>query len=63
VLAPMRRFEEIVTAAITPAVVIVVAVLSPHDALEQPILRAFDTAVGIAVGRAAGWAGPGFTGS
>jgi hypothetical protein len=34
-------------------VLIGVAAVSPHDAWEQPILRAFDTGVGIAVGLAA----------
>jgi hypothetical protein len=28
----------------------VVAAVSPHDAWEQPILRLFDTSLGIAVG-------------
>jgi uncharacterized membrane protein YccC len=33
------------------------AAVSPQHAWEQPILRLFDTAVGIAVGLAAAWAG------
>ena len=53
------RPAEVVTAGITIAVVMVVAALSPHDAWEQPILRLFDTAVGVAIGfaaaRAAKW--------
>jgi uncharacterized membrane protein YccC len=47
------RNELVVTAAITTAVVMVVAAVSPHDAWQQPILRGVDTAVGIAVGVAA----------
>jgi uncharacterized membrane protein YccC len=49
------RSDDIITTAIATAVVMVVAALNPHDAWEQPILRAFDTAVGIAVGLAASW--------
>jgi uncharacterized membrane protein YccC len=45
--------ELVTTAAITTAVVMVVAAVSPHDAWQQPILRGIDTAVGIAVGVAA----------
>jgi uncharacterized membrane protein YccC len=45
--------ELVITAAITTAVVMVVAAVSPHDAWQQPILRGVDTAVGIAVGVAA----------
>ena len=44
-----------ITAAITTTVVLVVAELSPHDAWQQPILRLADTAIGAAVGLAAGW--------
>jgi uncharacterized membrane protein YccC len=53
VLIMIGRDEEIVTAGITTAVVLVVAAISPHNAWEQPILRLADTAVGIAVGFAA----------
>jgi uncharacterized membrane protein YccC len=52
-LMAVRRDELVVTAAITTTVVMVVAAISPHDAWQQPILRAVDTAVGIAVGVAA----------
>jgi hypothetical protein len=45
--------EYIVTTAITTAVLLVVVAVSPHDAWQQPILRLFDTALGIAVGIAA----------
>ena len=54
-LAMLRRSEEIITAAITTAVVMVVAGISPQHAWIQPILRVVDTAVGIVVGAAAGW--------
>ena len=43
------------TAAITTAVVLIVAEVSPHDAWAQPILRLADTVVGVAVGLAAAW--------
>ena len=54
-LALVRRPEEITTAAITTAVVMVVAGISPQHAWIQPILRLVDTAVGIVVGVAAAW--------
>jgi uncharacterized membrane protein YccC len=53
ILAMVRRPEEIITAAITTAVVMVVAGISPTNAWVQPILRLVDTAVGILVGVAA----------
>jgi uncharacterized membrane protein YccC len=55
ILALVRRSEEIITAAITTAVVMVVAGISPENAWIQPILRLVDTAVGIVVGVAAAW--------
>jgi uncharacterized membrane protein YccC len=45
--------DDVITAAITTTVVIIVAAVSPHDAWQQPILRAIDTGVGIAVGLSA----------
>jgi uncharacterized membrane protein YccC len=54
-LTVIGRSEDVVTAGITTAVVLVVAALSPHNAWEQPILRFADTAVGIVVGLAAAW--------
>lgn len=54
-LALVRRSEEIITATITTAVVMVVAGISPQHAWIQPILRLVDTAVGILVGSAAAW--------
>jgi uncharacterized membrane protein YccC len=44
-------------AAITTAVLIGLAQLSPHDAWRQPIIRLADTIVGAAVGLAAAWVG------
>jgi uncharacterized membrane protein YccC len=52
-LMAVGRDELVITAAITTAVVMVVAAVSPHDAWQQPILRGVDTAVGIAIGVAA----------
>jgi uncharacterized membrane protein YccC len=49
------RSGDAVTTGITTTVVMVVASLSPHDAWQQPILRFFDTVIGIAVGLAAAW--------
>jgi uncharacterized membrane protein YccC len=45
--------EYIVTTAITTAVLMVVVAVSPDAAWQQPILRVFDTAIGVAVGIAA----------
>lgn len=53
ILTLIGRPEDVVVAAITTAVVIVVAGMARHDAWQEPILRAADTAVGIAVGLAA----------
>ena len=52
ILTLIGRSEDVVTAAITTAVVIVVAGLARHHAWQEPILRAADTALGIAVGLA-----------
>jgi len=49
-LAILRRPDDAMTTAITIAVVMVVAALSPRDAWRQPILRLVDTALGVAVG-------------
>jgi uncharacterized membrane protein YccC len=43
------------TAAITTAVLLVVAAVSPHDAWQQPILRFADTVAGAAVGVGSAW--------
>jgi hypothetical protein len=59
ILPLIGRPDEVVTAGITIAVVLVVAALSPHDAWEQPVLRLVDTAIGVVVGFAAAWAAKG----
>jgi uncharacterized membrane protein YgaE (UPF0421/DUF939 family) len=56
-LALLHRRDDIVTAGITTAVVMVVAAASPEDAWRQPLLRFADTIVGIAVGVACKWVG------
>ena len=49
------RPGDAITAAITTAVVMGVAALSPHDAWRQPILRFADTVIGVAVGVGTAW--------
>jgi uncharacterized membrane protein YccC len=51
----LGRPQDAVTAAITTAVVLVVAAVSPHHAWQQPILRVADTVIGVAVGIGAAW--------
>jgi uncharacterized membrane protein YccC len=46
----------VITACITTAVIMVVAVVSPEHAWQQPILRLADTIVGVAIGLAFAWA-------
>lgn len=55
VLDRLGRSEDIITACITTAVVMVVAGISPEHAWKQPILRLIDTVVGIVVGIAGAW--------
>jgi uncharacterized membrane protein YccC len=50
------RSEDAIIAAITTAVLLVVAALSPQHAWQQPILRFADTIIGVVVGIAAVWA-------
>jgi uncharacterized membrane protein YgaE (UPF0421/DUF939 family) len=49
----LGRPGDAITAAVTTAVVMVVAAVSPHDAWHQPILRLADTVIGVVVGIAA----------
>jgi uncharacterized membrane protein YccC len=56
-MALLGRRDDIVTAGITTAVVMVVAAMSPGDTWHQPLLRLADTVVGIAVGVACKWVG------
>jgi Fusaric acid resistance protein-like len=57
IVTMMGRPDDTITTGITIAVVMVVAELSPHAAWRQPILRLFDTAVGVSVGVVAAWLG------
>ena len=57
VMTLLGRRDDIVTVGITTAVVMVVAAMSPSDAWQQPLLRLFDTIVGIGVGVACKWFG------
>ena len=50
------RSEDVITAAITTTVVMVVAGIAPQHAWIRPILRLLDTNIGMAVGIAAAWA-------
>lgn len=47
ILMAQGRHDDIVTAGITTAVVIVIAALSPRQAWEQPLLRLLDTLIGV----------------
>ncbi|GAA1897821.1 FUSC family protein [Asanoa iriomotensis] len=49
------RRGDATTAAITTAVVLVVATISPLDPWQQPILRLADTVIGVIVGVATAW--------
>jgi uncharacterized membrane protein YgaE (UPF0421/DUF939 family) len=51
----LDRRDEIITTGITTIVVMVVAILSPFEAWHQPLLRLFDTVVGISVGVTCNW--------
>jgi uncharacterized membrane protein YccC len=55
VMMLLDRRDDIITTGITTAVVLVVAAISPENAWQQPILRLFDTVVGIAVGVSCKW--------
>ena len=57
VMALLRRRDDIATTGITTAVVMVVAAVSPDGAWQQPLLRLFDTVVGIALGVIFKWIG------
>jgi uncharacterized membrane protein YccC len=55
VIILLDRRDDIITTAVTTIVVMVVAIKSPVDAWEQPLLRLFDTVVGVAIGMAGKW--------
>ena len=56
VLIMLSLQEDITTAGITTAVIMVVAIMDPEHARQQPVLRLIDTLIGIAVGVACKWA-------
>jgi uncharacterized membrane protein YgaE (UPF0421/DUF939 family) len=55
VMMMLDRREDIGLTAITTAVVLVVAMISPEHGWEQPLLRFADTVIGIAVGLCCRW--------
>jgi uncharacterized membrane protein YccC len=55
VMMLLGRRDDIIMTAITTIVVTVVAMIDPHDAWHQPLLRLIDTIVGIGVGVACKW--------
>jgi uncharacterized membrane protein YgaE (UPF0421/DUF939 family) len=55
IMMALGRREEILTTAITTAVVMVVAAMDARHARLQPLLRLIDTVVGIAFGIGAKW--------
>jgi len=55
ILIMITRAGEVITTSITTTVVMVVAGISPQHAWRQPILRLFDTLIGIGVGITAAW--------
>ena len=61
-LVLIGRLAESVTAAITTAIVMVSAAITPEDAWRLPILRLADTVVGITIGVSAAWIGLRFVG-
>ena len=56
VMQRLRRPGDIITTAITTVVLTSVAAIDPEHALEQPMLRFFDTIMGIGVGVGVRWA-------
>jgi uncharacterized membrane protein YccC len=55
VMMLLDRRDDIIMTAVTTIVVTVVAMIDPHDAWHQPLLRLIDTVVGISVGVACKW--------
>jgi uncharacterized membrane protein YccC len=51
------RPNDVITAVITTAVIMIASEVSPQHAWQQPILRLADTVIGVAVGLAAAWIG------
>ena len=55
VMVLLDRREDIIATAVTTIVVMVVALQRPADAWEEPLLRLFDTVVGVAIGVGGKW--------
>jgi len=55
VMILLDRREDIIATAVTTIVVMVVALQRPEDAWEQPLLRLFDTLVGVVIGVGGKW--------
>jgi len=55
ILILVDRAEDVITAGITTAVLMVMAGIAPQHAWTEPILRLVDTNIGMAVGIAAAW--------
>jgi uncharacterized membrane protein YgaE (UPF0421/DUF939 family) len=55
IMMVLGRRDEIGLAAVTTAVVMLVAAIDPLDAWRQPLLRLMDTLIGIAVGVSCKW--------
>lgn len=55
VMQLLDRRDDIITTAVTTIVVMVVALQRPGEAWEQPLLRLFDTVVGVAIGVGGKW--------
>ena len=55
IMMALGRRDEIGLAAVTTAVVMLVAAIDPHDSWRQPLLRLMDTMIGIAVGMTCKW--------
>jgi hypothetical protein len=57
ILALVGRPQDTMPASLATLVVLVIASIDPHNAWQQPILRFFDTVIGVAFGLAAVWLG------
>jgi uncharacterized membrane protein YccC len=53
----LGRPGDVITTAITTAVVMVSSAISPQHAWQQPVLRFADTVIGVAIGLVAAWIG------
>lgn len=55
IMTALDRRADIGLTAVTTAVIMIVVAIEPRDAWHQPMLRLFDTVVGIAVGMTCKW--------